>query len=140
VWEYREVEDERGREVNLASVKSFYGVELDFPYRRRAQAELTLRNRARRGKDVMLEVEKGIFDCNPFIAPCAISVRFDDAKRTKVFSVALSKSGSMDTVFIEDYARFVSSLRKAKRMTIVARFYPDGAKAMSFNVENLNWK
>jgi hypothetical protein len=43
-------------------------------------------------------------------------------------------------LFIDNEARFVAQLKKARRLRVEATFYQEGSRGIEFNVEGLQWR
>jgi hypothetical protein len=70
---------------------------------------------------------------------CDVQVRFGDEK-AQTFSAAEPADNSNDTLFIQNYTRFLSKLRKVDTVYIEASFYQEGNRVFEFDVRGLDWK
>ena len=120
----------------VALVQSTNTVEFGFPYSGPLHATLTLRTHPRYGKNVILSIERGQFLCRSY-EDCTILVRFDDQK-SQSYSAVGAADNSTETIFIRNYARFVSSMQKAKTVRIAANIYQQGAPAFEFDVSGFD--
>ena len=137
-WNYSEQSDTMSKkDMRFAIVKSMNEFEFDFPYRGRQRATLQLRVHPRYGSDVILAVEKGQFLCHR--DECDVHVRFGDGK-PQTFSGGEPSDNSNDTLFIQNYARFVANLRKVDTVYVEAPFYQEGNRVFEFDVRGLDWK
>jgi hypothetical protein len=135
-WEYStEIDDMSGQATHHAVVQSTNLVTFEFPYNKLQWAELHVREHARYGNDVMLSLESAQFDCP--VSDCTVLVRFDDGKPQQ-FSVSEPADHSTNTLFIDNYDRFVSQMRRAKKVRIEAVFYQSGGKTFEFNVDGFD--
>lgn len=130
--------DSMGRgKVERAWTTSVNQFEFDFPYKGTQEATLTLRKHPKHGKDVILSIERGQFLCR--IDDCTVQVRFDDSKPS-TFSAAEPADHDTTTLFLTNYARFVSNLKKARVVKIEAQFFQEGTRVFEFSSFDLNWK
>lgn len=137
-WNYSEAPDEMGRgTTKWAMVNSLNVFEFDFPYNKPQRARLELRKHPKYGRDVILSIERGQFLCG--IDNCIVSVRFDQGK-PQTYSVLEPADNSTTSLFIQNYDRFVTNLRKAKKVYIEARFYQEGDRVFEFDTTGLNWQ
>lgn len=137
-WNYSEQTDTMAKkDMRFAIVKSLNEFEFDFPYQGRQRATLQLRVHPRYGSDVILQVEKGQFLCHT--DECDVHVRFGDGK-PQTFSGGEPSDNSNDTLFIQNYARFVANVRKVDAVYIEAPFYQEGNRVFEFDVRGLDWK
>lgn len=136
-WDYYEFEDKMGRgKVKLASVKSKNTIEFGFPYSGSQKATLQLRVHPKLGKDVMLTIEKGQFLCN--LNGCNLTLKFDQGS-LQVYHASEPADHSTDCLFINNYERLISKLRKSQKLYIEAQFYQEGLRVFEFDVNGLNW-
>jgi hypothetical protein len=137
-WEYFEGRDDlTGKPTYQAFVSSTNTIRLDFPYAGEQHATLMLRRHPRHGSDVIFKIEKGQFLCH--IDECSVLVRFDDRSPER-FSATGPSDQSTETLFIQNYGRFVGQLQKAKEVRIAAEIYQAGQPAFEFNVAGLEIK
>jgi DNA-directed RNA polymerase subunit RPC12/RpoP len=138
VWRYDTNTDQMTqKEYHTAKVDSTNTLNFGFPYQGTQRATLQLRKHPRYGSDAILEIEQGQFLCG--YDDCYVTVRFGNGKPQR-FSTSESGDNSTKFLFIDDYSRFMSQLRKVDEVVIEARFYQEGSRAMSFSVNDLNWK
>jgi hypothetical protein len=137
-WWYSESPDDMGRgTVRTAYVQSQNQVAFDFPYTGAQRATLSLRVHPKYGKDVILRIEKGQFLCR--FDGCRVSVVFGEGKPVS-FSAVEAADHSSEVLFLQDYERFLSNLRKVGRVRIEAGFFQQGEQTFEFNVKDLHWK
>lgn len=136
-WTYAERPDTMtGKPIKTASVSSVNQLAFEFPYSGAQRASLQLRVHPRFGRDAILSIQRGQFQCTA--DNCSILAKFDDGKPLK-FSTNGPDDSSTDTLFIKPTDRFVAALKKAKNLTIEAQFYREGNRAIEFNVQALDW-
>lgn len=137
-WNYRESKDEMANQpVRHAEIASVNQVEFDFPYQGAQRARLHLRAHPRHGKDAMLRIERGQFSCG--YNDCTVRARFGDGKPIE-FAMSEPDDNSSETLFFQDYDRFVANLRKAPVVRIEAGFYQQGNHVFEFQTDGLEWK
>ena len=135
-WTYDERPDQMGKgTIKLAKVLSLNEIDLAFPYSGEQRAGLLLRNHPRRGKNVLLTVERGQFHCS---LDCRVSVRFGDDDAIP-FRASAPDDGATVALFLEPSQGFVSSLRKVPRVRIEAEFFQQGTRVFEFDVSGLVW-
>ena len=136
-WQYNESKEPMGQgTIKLASVDSINEIQFDFPYQGRQRGTLLIQSHPRHGKAVALQVQRGQFLCG--VRGCSVSVKFDDGK-VVTFSGSEPSDHSSMTLFITGHDRFVSEVKKGKRLAIEAEFFQEGSKVFEFDVEGLNW-
>jgi outer membrane murein-binding lipoprotein Lpp len=136
-WTYNVVEEQMtGGLRKLASVSSTNTVDFGFPYAGSQNGHLTLRIDPRYGKDVIFRIERGQVLCTSYDG-CTVQVRFDDEKPTR-FSATAPADHSSETVFIDDYARFLAKMRKAKRVRLSLDIYKNGRPVFDFDVSGFD--
>lgn len=139
VWRYGTHNDDMTqKEVLTAEVDSTNTLSFGFPYAGAQRATLELRKHPRWGSDVILQVERGQFLCNSYDG-CSVSVRFGGGKPQRFFASEPSDN-STTYLFISDYSKFMSQLRKVDEVVIEASFYQSGNQALKFSTADLNWK
>lgn len=135
-WQYSSSTDElSGKPIKSATVSSLNSVQFGFPYQGEQRATLHLRQHPRWGKDVLLSVERGQFLCR---SDCRVTVKFDD-RAADSYSVTEPDDHSTTYLFIDNYPRFVTNMRKATRLRIEATFFQEGARVLEFDVSNFEW-
>jgi len=136
-WEYLQDEDQMAKGVTYhAIVSSANTVDFDFPYSGAQHATLGLRTHPRYGKDVIFSIERGQILCHSF-EDCTILVRFDDGEAQR-YSAIGAADNSTETIFIRNYARFLSSMQKAKTVRIAVEIYHEGAPVFEFDVSGFD--
>jgi hypothetical protein len=133
-WIYSNSDDSMGRKRSLAQVKSENTLHLGFPYQGNQHGTLVLRNSARWGTDVMVNIERGQFLCR--FDGCTVNVRFDDGPIQK-YSASEPDDHSTTTMFLNNATRFISTLRKSKTVRVEATYYQEGSQTLEFNIEGL---
>lgn len=136
-WTYETERDEMRDATNrFASSASTNTVDMGFPYDT-VQMRIMLRDHAEHGRDIMLVVSEGQYQCG--YRGCSISAKFDDGE-IQTFSVNEADGGTNGVLFIQNQPRFLAALRSAERVTIEARFYSRGSQQFSFNIGGLQWE
>ncbi|WP_027922580.1 hypothetical protein [Pseudomonas sp. URMO17WK12:I12] len=139
VWRYGTHNDEMTqKEVLTAEVDSTNTLSFGFSYSGAQRATLELRKHPRWGSDVILQIERGQFLCSSYDG-CSVSVRFGDGKPQR-FSASEPSDNSTTYLFISDYSKFMSQLRKVDEVVIEASFYQAGNQALKFSTADLDWK
>jgi len=137
-WNYRTDTDKMSaKETRYATLRSINTVNFDFPYQGDQRATLTLRAHPRFGKDAILSVEKGQYQCG--YDSCSVKVRFGDGG-ARSFGANEPDDNSSEYLFIEDYATFLANVRKVEKIYIEASFYQEGNRVFEFDVRGLDWK
>ena len=132
-WIYSQSPDPMGKGTTYtAMIQSTNTVTFDFPYGGSQHAKLILRTHPRHGKDVLLRLERGQFLCTSYDG-CSVLVRFDDGEARR-FSAAPPSDNSTETLFIQNYSRFVAGMLKARRVRISAEVYQEGSPVFDFDV------
>jgi hypothetical protein len=136
-WEYlREKDDMSSGEIRHAAIRSLNFIEFDFPYQGPQRATLRLRDHPRWGKNVIFQIERGQLLCRT--DDCTVRVRFDDGS-AQTFSASEPDDHSSETLFIQNYARFLKRLRGAKVVRIQPTVYQQGSPTFEFDVSGLQW-
>ena len=134
-WVYNQKEDDMGKGTTYhAWVQSSNAVNFNFPYSGEQHGLLILRTHPRHGKDIIFKIEKGQILCRSY-DNCTVLVRFDDENPIK-FKAVEAADNSTNTIFINNYSRFVEKMLKAKRIRISANIYQEGNPMFEFNVSN----
>ncbi|AWK07089.1 hypothetical protein HYN56_23795 [Flavobacterium crocinum] len=134
-WEYHQSTDKMtSKAINFAQIMSNQSLDLEFPYEGTNYGRLTLRKKD--GLDIYLSIDKGQitggYDNN------YISVRFDEEKPMK-FSYTEPQDGSSDLIFIDNGVKFLSKLKKSKKILISLPLYQAGNQILEFNTVDLKW-
>jgi hypothetical protein len=127
-----EVDSMTGKEIKQGWTMGYNTVDLGWPYGK-IRGDIAIRHHPRFGKDAIFTVTGGQISCSEY-SPCSLLIRFDENKPAR-FTGGGPSDHSSQTVFIRDYSRFVSELRKSKRMIIEATFFHGGAHQFFFNTE-----
>jgi len=136
-WQYHQWGDEMGKgAVNVAWVKSSNTVNFGFPYSGAQHGDLTLRVHPRYSKDVIFKIEKGQILCHSY-DNCTVLVRFDDEKAER-FTASGAADHSTETIFIQNYSRFMAKMLKAKKVRISVNIYQEGSPVFEFDVSNFD--
>lgn len=136
-WVYDANEDKMtGGTTYSAYALSTNTVSFDRPYSGDQHGRLVLRTDPKYGRDVMFSIERGQLLCRSY-SDCEVLVRFDENKPEKFSGVGPADS-STETVFIRNYDRFVSRMRKAKTVRISVNIYQEGSPVFEFDVSGFN--
>lgn len=134
-WRYdTETDEMTGKSEKSASVVSGNSFEFGFPYRGVQHAELTLRDHPRYGKNVILSIERGQFMAG--VLGCAVTVRFDDQAPQKYWARGAADN-STETIFLNNYSKFVTSTRKSRTLRLSTEVYHEGSPVFEFNISGL---
>jgi hypothetical protein len=123
--------------IKQAEIYSVNEFQFSSPYDRPQRTELTLRIHPEYGRDVILTIDRGQFLCSSYNR-CQVVVRFDEGK-AESYSASEPADHRTTTLFIRNYPRFVSNLRRAKKLFIQAEFYQEGSRVFEFDVAGLAW-
>ena len=85
-----------------------------------------------------MSIERGQILCRSY-EDCNVLVRFDDQKPVTYSGVGPA-DGSSESVFIRNYSKFLTSLKKAKRVRISTNIYQEGAPVFEFDVSGFDDK
>jgi hypothetical protein len=118
-----------GKTAATAMLISTNSFEFGSPYDGEQRAALTLRKHPRHGNDIILSIQRGQFMAG--IDGVAVLVRFDEGKPMKFWAMGPADSNTT-TLFIGNYARFISALQKAKRVQISTTVYHEGEPVFDF--------
>lgn len=134
-WEYGESIDKMtSKTTKFAQIKSHESLDLKFPYDGANYGHLTLRKKD--GLNIYLNIDKGQitggYDNN------FITVRFDEDKPIK-FSYSEPQDGSSNFIFIDNEMRFLTKLKKSKKVLIALPLYHEGNQILEFNTVDLKW-
>jgi hypothetical protein len=86
---------------------------------------------------VILKLCRGQFHCVE-LDGCKVSVRFDSG-RIQSFTGRQSSDFDNRVLFITPYDRFVTQLRKAKKLQIEADFFQEGSRVLEFDVAGFDF-
>lgn len=138
-WIYQQSADPMKKGlVYQAQILSTNTVNFDFPYSGSQHGALTLRTHPRYGKDIIFNIERGQFLC-PSYEGCTVLIRFDDEEPVK-YSASTTADHSSETIFIQNYNKFVGKMLKSKRVRISANIYQESAPVFEFNVSQFDVK
>jgi len=136
-WNYSEIDDKMSQgKIKSAFVKSLNQVKFDFPYSGSQRGMLELRIHPRYGKDVLFSIERGQFICH--IDECKVKVRFGNGKPV-TFSASEPADNSTTVLFINNYERFITNMKKVDKVYIEALFFQEGDRVFEFDVSGFKW-
>jgi hypothetical protein len=136
-WSYSASEDKMGRKQSTANVASTNTLEFGFPYQGVQHATLVTRKSAEWGTNVFVMIERGQFLCG--FQGCTANVRFDSGTIQR-FSASGTTDHSTTVLFLNNGARFISQLRKAKIVRIEPTFYHEGSQTLEFDAQGFKWQ
>ena len=141
-WRYRTDEDKMsGEKSYFASNLSDNSVDLKFPYEGGTRAIMVIRKGSRAAygdgvRDVIsIQVLNGQLLCPGY--KCVSRVKFDDL--IDKFTLRSPRGGSTDTLGIFEVQRFVSKLKKSKKLLLELDLYKGGKQIFEFNTSELVW-
>ncbi len=138
-WSYRSDIDQVTRKpAKLAEITSLGTQDLHWPYGPGIAARIVLQRHPRYGLGALVFIDKGQILCTSYQA-CGIMVRFDDRPPAKYFANRPS-DGSSEAVFIQNYGKFLSELKRSQKVLIELPLYQDGARTWEFKVAGLSWQ
>jgi len=135
-WTYNDFKDDTsGKTGQIASIRSNNYTTLDFPYRGKTYATLSIRKHPRHGKDIYVSVDQGQLHCQ--YDNCYISIRYDEGPVLKNY-VSEPADNSNTTYFLSKTNTVKNSIKKSKKMYIELMFFSQGSYTFEFNTENLD--
>jgi len=136
-WLYSSNDDPMAKGKSyFAMVLSTNTVSFKFPYNGDQRGRLTIRTHPRHGKDVILVIDKGQFLCRSY-EDCDVLVRFDDGTAQKFAGVGPSDNSST-SVFIRNYDRFLTAMKKANTVRISTEVHQEGSPVFEFDVSGFD--
>lgn len=136
-WYYSQDNDEMGKgKTYQALVYSTNMVEFGFPYAGKQYGTLGLRIHPRYGKDIIFKIERGQLLCRSYDG-CNVLVRFDDEPSIN-FSASSAADNSTETIFIQNYSKFIDKLSRAKKVRISVNVYQEGSPVFEFDVSGFD--
>lgn len=137
-WEFRSDTDEMtSKTARYASVQSSNTFALGFPYEGEQRASLTVRRHPRMGLDILLQIERGQFNCG--VSGTSFPVRFDSRQPREWGINEPADSGNTTTVFFADADALLERIRDARKMRVEASIYGHGNVVMEFDVHGFRW-
>jgi hypothetical protein len=137
-WQYHEKEDAlTSKKVYHAVLQSDNSLYLNAPYDGGTECYIDLRNKDGEN-DVIIAVTKGQFLVD-VVDGETIKVRFDSSA-AETYSCSGPADYNTTTLYVNDTDRFISRLKKAKKVLIRAGFYDNGLQDMEFFAKGLEWK
>lgn len=136
-WKYHQHNDEMSKGmIYQAFVSSTNTVNFNFPYSGDQYGRLILRNHPRFGKDIIFKIEQGQILCRSY-ENCTVLVRFDDEASVNYSAIGPSDNSS-DTIFINNYNKFINRMSKANTLKIAVNIYKEGAPTFEFDVSGFD--
>lgn len=125
----------RGTKLTSTSTVSKNTVNFAFPYDGGSKLALTVRNKNNE-KDVIIFISKGQFICGSFDG-CEVNFKFDDGPIQSILMVG-SDSHDSDTLFINNpktIKSIIQKIKESKQLIIEPKFYQEGSKQFSFDLD-----
>ena len=136
-WSYSTDEDKMsGDKRFFATAHSTNEIEFEFPYNGGSTFKLVVRNMGK-GNEVLMTVSEGQF-MTSIMSSEKCRIKFDDGKAMN-FSFNSADDASMDVIFFNSSNKFITKLKRAKKLMIEAPFYDAGRQIIYFDIEGLNW-
>ena len=85
---------------------------------------------------MILSIDRGQFLCG--LDGCDVSVRFDEAK-PQTYRALEPGDYSTTYIFQTNYDRFLTALRKSKKIYIETQFYQEASRVFEFETTGLKW-
>jgi hypothetical protein len=134
-WEYsEEVDKMTSKTIKFASIISNESLNLDSPYDGMNYGRLCVRKKE--GLNIYVSVDKG--QISGEYDNHYIMVRFDEEKAMR-FDYNEPQDNSSDLIFIDNETKFLSKLKKSKKVLISLPFYQNGNQILEFNTSDLKW-
>lgn len=125
-----------GHTVRYATMTSSNRIELDFPYAGPQTGTLTLRVHPQHGRDVIVQIERGQIQCTSYDG-CTVGVRFDDEAPIQWQAMGPADNSS-ESVFLQNYPRFLKKVRAAKRVRVSLPLFRNGEQVLEFPLPELD--
>ncbi|MCG2611804.1 hypothetical protein LZZ90_09840 [Flavobacterium sp. SM15] len=136
-WVYNEDQDKmEGTKQFFATCTSINTADFEFPYDGGSTLDIHIRNLGH-GNEALITVSKGQFMTSIGDSE-SLKAKFDDEKPMS-FTYSSSADGSSDVIFINNAAKFISKLKKAKKVMLEVGFFDAGRKVLEFETEGLKW-
>ncbi|MES2000308.1 MAG: zinc ribbon domain-containing protein [Pseudomonadota bacterium] len=136
-WQYEQESDPMTSSVTrYAQITSTNAVNFQSPYSGAQNATLVIREHPRHGKNIIMSIERGQILCHSY-EDCNVLVRFDDQKPV-TYAGAGPADNSTESLFIRNYSKFMTSLKKAKRVRISTEIYQEGSPVFEFDVSGFD--
>lgn len=139
-WSYdTQLDKMTSKETKFANLVSDNTLNLDFPYSGENHGTIVIRKSQKDGLNIMVRIRKGQIICESY-NDCKVSIRFDDNKATN-WNFSKPADGSSETIFINNEAKFLTSVSKAKKILVSMTVYQAGTQILEFNPSSdLVWK
>jgi len=135
-WTYNEdINKMTDGKIYYADVTSSNELSLSAPYDGFNNAHIKIRKKDGEN-NVILSIDKGQFITS--VEGTAIKVRFDKNK-SETFDCSQSADYDPTILFVNSTSRFISKLKKSKKVIIEATLYQDGNQLIEFNVDGFKW-
>jgi hypothetical protein len=135
-WDFHEdtnkMDDSKIYYADLASVNE---LSLQPPYDGDNSAHIKVRKKGGEN-NVILLIDKGQFVSG--VDGTTIKARFDKNK-PEIYECSESTDYNSRVLFINSASRFISKLKKSKKLIIEATLYQDGNQQLEFNVDGFKW-
>lgn len=136
-WTYNEDEDKmEGTKQFFANCTSTNTADFEFPYDGGSTLDIHIRNLGE-GNEALITVSKGQFMTSIGDSE-SLKAKFDDEKPMN-FTYSSASDGSGDVIFINNSSKFISKIKKAKKVMLEVGFFNSGRKVLEFETEGLKW-
>lgn len=136
-WNFHEdVNKMDDSKIYYAELASTNQLDLSPPYDGSNSANIEIRKKEG-SNNVILLIDKGQFITG--VDGTTIRVRFDENKPER-YDCSQSADDDPKVLFINSTSRFISRLKKSKKMIIEATLYQDGNQQMEFNTSGFKWQ
>jgi hypothetical protein len=141
-WNYEDNKDEmRGLTTNAAIIRSVNATDFHAPYGV-GYLRIIVRHgppgSKNPGDDVILASDGAQFECQS--EGCGVAMKFDDGKVENYWAEEAASNTKGLLLERGQLERFLTSTRKAKKLMVEARFYGEGPKQFTFNVDGFKWE
>lgn len=107
-----------------------------FPYTGDTDSRLMIRQSASSGLDILFSVSQGQIIC---MQSCSINARFDDKPAIR-FTGDHPADYSSNQIFLSPASKFLSELKKSKKVFIEVTYYSAGSRISEFKSDGLRWE
>ena len=136
-WDYSTDTDAMTSKITrTAHITAENSFSFPFPYEGESYGRLMIRHRASDGLSVLFSITKGQLVC---MQSCSINVRFDD-KPAMRFTASRPADYSSTSVFLSPESKFVSELKRSKRVLIETTYYSAGSRVSEFKTGGFKWE
>lgn len=135
VWQYEtSIDKMTSNETKFATITSNESLNLEPPYDGINYGYLTLRKKNE--LNIYISIDRG--QISGEYDNLYVMVRFDDEKPIR-FDYNEPQDYSSDLIFIDNESKFLSKLKKSKKVLISLPLYQNGNQVLEFNTSDLKW-